>query len=184
MVTPLLDGAVQVSGVDVRLGNRFVVFQRSAVSSFDPIGEADDPRSLQRVVARHWGDHFVLHPGELVLASTLEYVRLPEDLSAQVITRSSYGRLGLITATAVQVNPHYRGCLTLELVNLGEVPVRLMPAERIAQLVFLRVDPSEAPEEQKYDYSVGPRFSSVRDDPEVDVLRRMRERLGDARTDT
>jgi deoxycytidine triphosphate deaminase len=50
-----------------------------------------------------------LHPNEMALGATLEYMALPPDLGAQVVTRSSYGRLGLITATAVQVHPYFHG---------------------------------------------------------------------------
>lgn len=173
-VTPLLAGAVGAAGIDVRLSNRFIVFQRTSVSSFDPLSTTDDPRAVQREVTRAWGEAFVLHPGELVLAATLEYLTMPADLTAQVITRSSYGRLGLITATAVQVNPWFRGCLTLELVNLGDVPLELTPGERIAQLVFQSVRPLDRPLSRKYDCSTGPQFSQVRTDRDAEVLRRLR----------
>lgn len=53
---------------------------------------------MQMAVEKAWGDVFHLHPGQLVLAATLEYLVMPPDLAAQVITRSSYGRLGLISA--------------------------------------------------------------------------------------
>ena len=167
IVTPCLSDTVQRGGVDLRLGNRFIVFQRTGTSSFDA-HRADDPRAVQRLVERGWGVPFVLHPGEVVLAAPLEYVALPVDLAAQVITRSSYGRLGLITATAVQVHPLYRGCLTLELVNLGTVPLNLYPGERVAQLVFLNVDSSSSRSPSRVDLfggtyacPTGPEFPHV-----------------------
>lgn len=173
VVTPLLQGAIGSAGMDVRLGNRFIVFQRSAATRFDPLSTEDDPRSLQREVVQPWGDAFVLHPGELVLATTIEYLRLPRDLTGQVITRSSYGRLGLITATAIQVNPGFRGCLTLELVNLGEVPLLLTPGERIAQLTFSPTTPEPTIIASKYDCPTGPQFSAVDRDPDAGILRAM-----------
>lgn len=91
---------------------------------------------MQSLIRKGWGESFYLHPGELVLAATLEYIVMPADLTAQVITRSSYGRLGLLSATAVQVHPDFHGCLTLELVNLGEMPLAITPGERVAQLMF------------------------------------------------
>lgn len=131
------------ASIDLRLGNRFIIFQRTGISSFNA-ARGNNARAVQRFVERPFYSPFVLHPGEVVLASALEYLALPADVGAQVITRSSYGRLGLITATAVQVHPLYRGCLTLELVNLGTVPLTLYPGERVAQLVFFSVHVSDA----------------------------------------
>jgi deoxycytidine triphosphate deaminase len=174
-ITPLMGGAIGGAGVDVRLGNKFIVFRRSATDAFHPLKE-DDPRSMQDEVEKSWGDSLVLHPNELVLASTLEYLWLPGDISAQVITRSSFGRLGLITATAVEVNPFFHGCLTLELVNLGEVPLHLTPGSRIAQLVFINVSPVSQTETTRYQSPTGPEFSRVREDSEAGILKRLRDR--------
>jgi deoxycytidine triphosphate deaminase len=176
VITPLLNPAIGAAGIDIRLGSKFIVFPRTGTASFDPLGEADDPRTMQDAIEKAWGEDFVLHPGELVLATTLEFLALPPDLSAHVITRSSFGRLGLITATAVAVQPYYHGCLTLELVNLGEVPLHLTPGERIAQLVFMKVDPQAPEPPTKYECPTGPEFSKVRQDSELGVLRNLRKR--------
>ncbi|WP_374457015.1 dCTP deaminase [Nocardioides sp.] len=138
IVTPRIEDGGTAASMDLRLGNRFIVFQRTGISSFNA-AQGSSPRAVQRLVERPLTAPFVLHPGEVVLAAALEYIALPRDVGAQVITRSAYGRLGLITATAVQVHPLYRGCLTLELVNLGTVPLTLYPGERVAQLVFFNV---------------------------------------------
>jgi deoxycytidine triphosphate deaminase len=175
VISPLLPRSVKETGIDLRLGRYFIVFQRTSTGSFDALSESDDPRSMQRAVERRWGEPFVLHSGELVLATTLEYVALPGDLGAQVITRSSYGRLGLITATAIQVHPLFMGCLTLELVNLGALPIELHPGERIAQLVISTASPKIRPGvEQKYRFPTRPEFSKVQDDWDAPILRRLR----------
>jgi deoxycytidine triphosphate deaminase len=177
VVTPNMPGSIKGASVDLRIGNRFIVFERSTAAAFDALDPRQDPRSMQLAVERAWGDVLYLHPGQLVLASTLEYICLPGDLTAQVITRSSYGRLGLISATAVQVHPHFSGCLTLELVNLGEIPMAITPGERIAQLMlFTTTSVVAAPhvDDDKYRYPTGPEFSKVRDDSETRVLRNMR----------
>lgn len=165
-------------GVDVRLSNKFIVFEPSGTPSFDPLDTDLNPRAIQGYAEKDWGDVFVLHPNELVLASTFEYIGLPADIAGLVVTRSSYGRLGLVTATAVLVHPHYQGCLTLELLNLGEVPLVLTPGERVAQLFFNRVHPPapEPSEEDKYRCPTGPEFSKVQDDRDALVLTRMRGR--------
>lgn len=170
--------AIQGTAMDMRLGNRFIVFEPSGIAAFDPIDPATNPRALQGVVEKDWGEPFVLHPGELVLAATHEYVSLPGDLSCLVVTRSSYGRLGLVTATAVLVHPYFQGCLTLELVNLGTVPLILTPGERLAQLTFLRVhEPVDPPSSRrKYRCPTGPEFSKIQSDPDATVLAAIRER--------
>ncbi len=179
VMTPLMNNAFGNSSVDIRLGNQFIVFDRSSSGAYDSFaGDAPDPRSMQHRIGRAWGEVFYLHPNQLVLAAALEYLVMPEDLSAQVITRSSLGRLGLISATAVQVHPGYHGCLTLELVNLGEMPVAITPGERIAQLMFFPtmggVRQREAGEDEKYEFPVGPEFSKGRRDREWGVLNSMR----------
>jgi deoxycytidine triphosphate deaminase len=172
LVVPMFASALGNASIDVRLGNKFVVFQRSAAPGFAPLDQKDDPRLMQVPVSRDWAEKVVLHPGELLLGATLEYLVIPNDTAAQVITRSSYGRLGVITATAVQVQPGFRGCLTLELVNLGEVPLEIQPGERIAQLVFSTVTHSSK-SVSKYDCPIGPEFSKVREDDDAAVLRRL-----------
>jgi deoxycytidine triphosphate deaminase len=174
VVTPLLPDFASGASIDLRLGNTFIVFVRSRTASFDPLEEQQDPRQVQRSMQLAWGDTFVLHPAELVLAATLEYLVLPADLSAQVVSRSSYGRLGLLSATAVQVHPHFHGCLTLELVNLGTVPLLLTPGERVAQLVLSPTSATPPPPPSKYHCPIGPEFSKVRTDEEAAILRALR----------
>jgi dCTP deaminase len=81
-----------------------------------------------------FGKSFILHPKYFVLGVTLEWIRLPKDIAGYVIGKSSWGRLGLIIATAVGVHPGFAGCLTLELSNVGELPIELKPGMQICQL--------------------------------------------------
>ena len=153
---------IRGASLDLRLGKHFIVLERSSTPAVSAvIGGA---RRMQAAVEKSWDDYFVLHPGELVLASTLEYLVIPSDLAATVITRSSYGRLGLITATAIFVHPWFKGCLTLELLNLGRVPLKLQPGERVAQLALQRVHPPkrEPDEGDKYRCSTRPKFLVLR----------------------
>jgi dCTP deaminase len=144
VVTPIIDRASQVgpASVDVRLGNDFINTRKRSIAAFD----AADPDAAERVrdyqthVYVPFGSSLVIHPGELVLGGTLEYLSVPSDLVGLVIGRSSWGRLGLVIATATKVDPGFRGILTLELVNQGSVPIRLYPGTRIAQLVFYPVE--------------------------------------------
>jgi deoxycytidine triphosphate deaminase len=94
--------------------------------------------AAQFVNMRHvpFGSPYILHPNDFVLAVTLEWLRLPADLSGSVVGRSSLGRHGLDIATATHIHPHFFGCLTLELSNRGKVPIALAPGMTICQLLL------------------------------------------------
>jgi len=137
-IEPLLSRDRQLgdASVDIRLGTHFIVTRMGGLSHFKP-SELDEAeiRRLQERVSKSPGDIFVLHLRRLVLGCTLEYIALPRDLSALVLTRSRYGRIGLIVATAAFVHPGWKGCLTLELSNVADVPLELQCGATIAQLV-------------------------------------------------
>jgi dCTP deaminase len=140
-ITPLADpDQIGDASVDLRLGPDFVVMRRStAVAAFDParVDEiAQRVRGYQDYLRRPPGSAFYLHPGEFAIARTLEYITLPSDISAQVAGRSSWGRLGLVIQTAPLIQPGFRGTITLELANVGTVPIVLYVGLRIAQVMF------------------------------------------------
>lgn len=175
IVTPLLDSdQLRGGSVDVRLGQEFILMKRSAKGPIDPLEMARDPRDYQERVRVPIGDKMILHPNQLVLGAAFEFLQVPQDLMAYVIGRSSWGRLGLIVATAIMVSPGYRGSLTLELANLGDTPVYLYPGTRVAQLVFhTLIDASPLYREQggKYTGPVGPEFSKLALDRDWAVIR-------------
>lgn len=86
-----------------------------------------------------------LQPGERYLGHTNSTIELPDDIAAQLAGRSSVGRQGVIVhKTAGWIDPGFKGQITLELMNLGNEPVDFHAGERVAQLVFFRLDhPSE-----------------------------------------
>ncbi len=128
---------VQPSSVDVRLDKFFLLFDNHKYPVIDP---SQDQPELTHQVEVDPKDGFVLHPGEFVLASTLENVRLPDDLAARVEGKSSLGRLGLLThATAGFVDPGFDGHVTLELSNVATLPIILWPGMKIGQLAFFRL---------------------------------------------
>jgi dCTP deaminase len=149
-ITPLL-GSDQVTeaSVDLRLGPDLVVTRReTGVLAFDPARTSDMAAELsdyQTYVRRPLGSAFYLHPGDFAIARSLEYVTLPQTLSAQAIGRSSWGRLGLVIATATTVQPGFQGTITLELANLGRVPLVLYVGVRIAQLALYETPPVTRP---------------------------------------
>jgi dCTP deaminase len=81
-----------------------------------------------------------LHPRNFVLGVTLEWLKMPPDLAGYIVGRSSWGRRGLIIATAAGVHPGFTGCLTLEITNLGEIPIEVRPGMAVSQLFLHSVD--------------------------------------------
>jgi dCTP deaminase len=92
--------------------------------------------AAERITVRE-GESFTLHPGDFALGSTIETVTIPDDLVGLVDGRSSVGRLAVVVhATAGLIDPGFRGQITLEMSNIGRIPVRLYPGMRIAQIVL------------------------------------------------
>jgi dCTP deaminase len=138
VVTPLLSKKqIGDASIDVRLGNEFVWLTRAATGSHNySVAPESTLSQTYQAIRRDFGAPLFLHPNQLVLGATMEFVGLPSNLSCYVIGRSSLGRTGLIIATATAVAPGFKGCITLEIVNVGEVPTPLYPGMRIAQLVI------------------------------------------------
>ena len=135
---------VQPSSVDVRLDRYFRLFDNHKYAVIDP---AEEQPELTRLIEVDAEEGFILHPGEFVLGSTYEQVRLPDDIAARLEGKSSLGRLGLLThSTAGFIDPGFEGHVTLELSNVATLPIRLWPGMKIGQLSFLQMDaPAERP---------------------------------------
>jgi len=168
VIMPLLNPCqITEASLDVTLGNVFIVMRRTRLPSLDfreveQKDKAVNVYEFQERIQLRPESHIILHPNQFVLGSTLEYVALPNDVMAYVIGKSSLGRTGLVIATATHVAPGYKGTITLELSNLGSVPLILYPTMPIAQLVFHRLcSPLEKGyvETGGYAYSTGPAFS-------------------------
>ncbi len=137
-------------GVDLRLSNKFRDFKITYRSFIDLTKElTDDDTELIEV---RKGRTFMIHPGEFVLGMTVESVELPVDIAGRLDGRSSLGRLGIIVhSTAGRVDPGWKGRLTLEISNIGKLPVALIPGMRFCCLMFEQVSsPVEKPYTGKY----------------------------------
>ncbi|MBI2854859.1 MAG: dCTP deaminase [Chloroflexi bacterium] len=146
-VNPSPDLTTQLGpcSIDLRLNNVFRVFERSRAPYIDT--RVTDCEDLMREVTVKLDEPFIMQPGELVLASTHETLELPDDLLARLEGRSSLARLGIIVhGTAGVFEPGWRGHPTLELGNLGPMPVALHPLMRICSFTFEELSsPSEVP---------------------------------------
>jgi dCTP deaminase len=136
-IEPYDPACLQPSSVDLHVDRTFRVFHNQRYPYIDVKKEMGD---LTEVVEVPQGEPFILHPGEFVLGSTLERVRLPDDLVARLEGKSSLGRLGLlIHSTAGYVDPGWNGYLTLELSNVANLPITIYPGMKIGQISFFRL---------------------------------------------
>ncbi len=160
------------ASVDLRLGSWFVMLKQAKV----PCMNIDDDNNggALRYTRTHFvpfGDEFILHPRSFVLGTTLEWIRLPKNLAAVVTGKSSWGRRGLIIATATGVHPGFSGCLTLEITNLGEIPIKISPGMHICQLfVHKMTDSVGHAAESNFAVSRKPKFGLIKKDEFAELL--------------
>jgi len=165
IVSPIIsfDKQIKNGSLDLRLGPKLITTKFTNVPAVNLNNGSIPEEERYKYYEVHYmkdsskdsSSTFVLHPGGFVLGSSLEYLSFPNDLMAYVIGRSSLGRLGLIVATAVLVQPGFSGYLTLEITNLGNLPIVLFPGLQIAQLVFHTLNYEDAlPYKGKYFHGI------------------------------
>lgn len=131
-ITPLQDNQIQPASVDIRLGNTFSIVEDSSTA----ILTLSEKILYKKIRA----EKYLLMPGQFVLATTMEYIKLPNNLTAFVEGRSSLGRMGLFIQNAGWVDPGFSGEITLELFNANRCAIELQTGRRIGQLVFAQMD--------------------------------------------
>jgi dCTP deaminase len=131
-ISPIESDSIQPASIDCRLGNDFLVVEDR---NMDIISL--DSQILYREIE---GEQITIPPHSFLLATTMEYVKLPDNLTAFVEGRSSIGRIGLFIQNAGWVDPGFEGQITLELYNANSLPIRLQAGRRICQLVFCQMD--------------------------------------------
>lgn len=166
--------------VDLRLDNRFRVFNDHTAPYIDLSGPKDE---VQKIMDRVMGDEikiedgqaFFLHPGELALAATYESVTIPDDLVGWLDGRSSLARLGLMVhVTAHRIDPGWHGQIVLEIFNSGKLPLALRPGMDICAINFETLSSaSEKPynkrTDAKYRNQTGPTASRINQDKQNDL---------------
>ncbi len=137
--------------IDFRLGNEFGVFEHSRHAFIDLREGSTAIQDLMRTIEVPMGESFILQPGEFALAITEENLELDDDVLGRLEGRSSLGRIGIIVhGTAGLFDPGWRGKATLELSNLGRMPVALYPGMRICSFTFEQLtSPSSMPYHKK-----------------------------------
>ncbi|MBP6882044.1 MAG: dCTP deaminase [Candidatus Levybacteria bacterium] len=168
VIKPAPDLAEQLgsNSIDLRLGNIFRVFDHSKFAYIDPTDKQTSQDVTREVVVKK-GERFIIQPGDFVLGTTMEHIEVPDDLVGSLEGRSSIGRLGVIIhSTAASIECGFRGHITLELANMGKMPVALYPGMRICSLAFSELSsPAEVPyykkKNAKYAGQEGPGESKI-----------------------
>ncbi len=160
-----LERRIGPDGIDFRLGHTFLVFERNKQPYIDP-RRAETAKGTTRQIRVETGEPFIIHPHELVLATTLERLSICDELLGRLEGRSSLGRLGIIVhSTASIFHPGWDGTATMELGNLGVMPVALYPRMRICMFTFERMSsPVERPygtDKSKYQGQTGPLATGI-----------------------
>lgn len=171
ILTPILNKETQINqiGIDCRLANQFIIFKTQNMESFDiekfSCSHFGTMGRFQTEVVVPFGKSFILHPQTMVLGSTFEFLSLPDDIAASIEGRSSWARTGLMVATASYVDPGFKGCITLELSNVSNLPIKLFPGVRIGQIIFDKTtSQSKYKENRKYVSPIGPESSKIMND--------------------
>lgn len=165
--------------LDIRLGYDFLVSILTRKPAIDPCPIEDEKKrgiqSYFQETRRRLGDRFVLYPNQVVLSTSIEYLCLPDNIYAELTTRSSYSRLGVSVTTTLQ--PGWRGSIPLELFNLGNSPVEMIVGSRICQIRFFQIDSNveyvNSGSTRKYFGTVRPTVSRADKDKELETLSKM-----------
>ncbi len=154
VIEPVTQEQIQPASVDIRLGNTFSVVDDTP-SGIITLGNKIEYKTIET-------DKYLILPGQFVLATTMEYFELPDDLTAFVEGRSSLGRMGLFIQNAGWVDPGFKGEITLELYNANRCAIELKAGRRVGQLVFAKMDaPALNPYNGKYQGQKGATGSRV-----------------------
>lgn len=160
IIEPLEINQVQPASVDIRLGNTFSIVEDSSS------GIINLEKEIKYKIIT--SDTYILLPNQFVLATTMEYFYLPNNLTAFVEGRSSLGRMGLFIQNAGWVDPGFKGEITLELYNANRCAIELKAGRRIGQLVFAKMDDTALnPYNGKYQGQKGATGSKVFLDSEM-----------------
>ena len=160
VVEPIEKEQIQPASIDIRLGNTFSVVEDTSTG----IINLENEIKYKTITS----DSYILLPNQFVLATTMEYFDLPDDLTAFVEGRSSLGRMGLFIQNAGWVDPGFKGEITLELYNANRCAIELKAGRRVGQLVFAKMDETALnPYNGKYQGQRGATGSRVFMDKEI-----------------
>ena len=134
IITPLEDDAIQPASVDCSIGSHYLVVDENKMNQ--GVLSFDEEIQYREIT----GEHIIIPPHSFLLATTEQYIKIPNGYTAFVEGRSSIGRMGLFIQNAGWVDAGFEGRITLELYNANSLPIRLDAGRRVCQLVFCKMD--------------------------------------------
>ena len=136
LIEPYSDSHLQPCSYDVRLSDEIIRFIGHGTIKLSDRSFSGEYFKL------NMNEHgYILEPGEFILGSTIEKVKLPNNIAARFEGKSSLGRIGLAThVTAGFIDPGFEGTITLEIKNLNQYPILLETGCPIGQLCFFKLD--------------------------------------------
>ena len=146
MIEPFLDHQVSEGkisyglssmGYDVRISDEYRIFTNVNSSLVDPKNFSDE-NFIERK-----GPYCIIPPNSFVLASTVEYFKIPKDVLVICLGKSTYARCGIIV-NVTPLEPGWEGHVTLEFSNTTPLPAKIYANEGVAQFIFLKGN--ESPE--------------------------------------
>ena len=171
VISPLLEiDQIGELTIDFRLGYNFLVSIHGNNPFIDASLNNEDKfpiKSSFQETRRLFGDTFLLHPNQTILASTLEYIKLPGDVYAVLTMRSSYLRMGISLSAIVQ--PGYTGCVSLELTNINKIPINITVGACIIQARFYKTNSTTNyfSKRRKYMCQVRPVASAINEESDL-----------------
>ena len=150
LIIPLMNLSKQLgsTSLDIRLGTSFQVFYPNQVGIIDltDSGSIKNANRFSNLIDLDFMEPITIAPGQFILGHSMEYIKLPGNISAEVEGRSSFARLGIeVHMTASLIDPGFEGVLTFEIYNAGPNPIQLYPGLRLGQLRFFSGNPPRKP---------------------------------------
>ena len=178
IIEPILDkDQIGDISIDLRVGTDFLAMQLGRNAFIDTTTNKIESRPIKShytQTRRKVGEYFLFHTNQPILFSTLEYLKLPPNVYAELGLRSSYNRLGLTLNTLIQ--PGYCGCASVEITNRGNTPIRIVSGTRMVQISFFRINSNSDyfNKTRKYSCQVRPVPSKANEDDELNRLKEMK----------
>lgn len=175
---PILDNnQIGDISIDLRVGTDFLFQHQGRSAHINTSSNELSSKSIKSnftQARRKIGEKLLLHPFQPTLFSTLEYIKLPNNIYAVLSLRSSYSRLGLTISTIVQ--PGYCGCISVEVINCGNIPIEIVSGTRFLQARLIKVEGNNLDyftNTRKYACQVRPIPSKANEDNELKFLQQL-----------
>ncbi len=170
IIDPILDEKSQIMevSIDLRLDNRFLILRKSKITHVESHQQEEIAAYSELLEVDPLRGYFALHPNDLVIGQTFEYVMIPKEYYAILDGRSSLARLGIVVhATAMSVDPGFQGHISFEIVNMGPTPVKIFPLTRVARLILFKTSSEVRARATKYSFDIYPSSSRLWKDKDL-----------------